>query len=650
MENRITSMEKPKLNISDDFPSQTFEEWKTKVIADLKEKPFEKLKTTTYEGIILEPLYDFEHNEKLLEEIPYPSRKNYRRGFDASGYSLRDWQIAQSIFEPNPNVFNEVAHDELNQRQNSISTAVNGINNKLISDKLSLSINNYNDFRTAFQRIDFTKIPVHVLLSFDYLRFYEYLKNFAEENYLSNENFKGSFAADPIRTFVASGRVPQLNMNEDSLKFTEFVTKMANRFPPVKTIGIDVSIYSDAGGSAIHELAFALATGVEYFNILNEKLPINTLARKTKFTFGLGSNFFMEIAKLRAFRILWNSVLEAFNVTTKPQRILVESKSSQFVHTITEPYSNLLRITTEALSGVIGGADLIQVFPHNVGFEKPDDFARRIATNVQIIIREETSVREVIDSAGGSYFVENLTNQLVDKAWEMFQDIEKNGGMLQSLRKGLPQTLVTETREKKISDLKKRKFSLIGTNVYVKSSDAIPDEISSELENRSSFLGSWTKITPFDFTRASKIFEDLLKSVNEYSRNSGDYPQVEGITFGKISDYKPRADFSRSLFETGAFNLNFHHADNFVVEAKKLIEDASSEMILFVSSDKNYLESIEDIKFLISANASKTFIIAGKNSDVESSLINLPNVEFIYAGMNVYDFLKNIFENKILSK
>jgi methylmalonyl-CoA mutase len=350
MENRILSMEKSNLNIAEDFPTQTFEEWKTKVIADLKGKPFEKLSTETYEGIDLEPLYDFERNKNTLAEIPYPSQKNFRRGFVASGYSLRDWQIAQSFFETNPVSFNKMALDELNERQNAISTPLNGINGKIISDKLSLEINNYHDFKAAFQKIDFTKIPVHISLTSDYLKFYEYLTGFAKENYLSNENFKGSFTADPIRTFAAAGKIPQLKLNDDSLKFAEFVSEMASKFPPVKTIGIDASIYGNAGGSAVHELAFALATGVEYFNFLNEKIPTRTLAKKTKFTFSVGTNFFMEIAKLRAFRILWNSILEGFNISGKPQRILVEAKSSQFVQTIIEPYSNLLRATTEALA------------------------------------------------------------------------------------------------------------------------------------------------------------------------------------------------------------------------------------------------------------------------------------------------------------
>ncbi len=643
-------MEKSKLNITEDFPPQTFEEWKTKVISDMKGKPFEKLKTTTYEDILLDPLYDFEQSEKTDAEIPYPSQKNYRRGFGASGYSLRDWQIAQSFFETNPDLFNKAAHDELNERTNAISTSVNGTNYKLISDKLSLSIVDYNDFRTAFQKIDFSKIPVHISLTSDYLRFYEYFNNFAEESQLSNENFKGSLTADPLRTFVVTNIIPQLKLNDNSLKFTEFVAEMANKFPPVKTIGIDASVYGDAGGNAIHELAFALATGVEYFNFLNEEIPINTLARKTKFTFGIGTNFFMEIAKLRAFRILWSSVLEGFNVTTKPQRILVEAKSSQFVQTITEPYSNLLRSTTQALAGVIGGADLIQVFPYNIGFEQPDDFARRIAANIQIIIREETSVRKVIDSAGGSYFVENLTDRLVDKAWEMFQDIEKTGGMIESLKKGLPQKLVAETREKKITDLKKRKLSLIGTNVYVKTTDVVPDEIFRESKSENYVYANLTKISPFDFTRASKIFEDLLKSVNAYAKQNGSYPQVEGITFGKISDYKPREDFSRSLFETGAFNLNLSHVDNLTTEPRQIIEHASSELVLFISSDKNYLESLEDLKLLFTTYPDNTFIIAGKNPRVETELKRLANVDFIYTGMNVYDFLKDLFENKILRK
>ncbi len=642
-------MPERKINLSDDFPELTFTAWKEKVIKDLKGKSFEKLFTKTFEDITLQPLYDFHQSRGTLEKSPYPSQVNYRRGFSPSGYSLRKWQIAQNLYETVPEKFNIIAKHELEQRQNAISARINGINKKLILDKLSLRINNYDDFKNAFSGIDFTKVPVHFSLTSDYLRFFNFLQKFSNEQKLEMENFKGSAAADPIRTFAASGKIPKLNLNDDSLKFYEYVKSMSELFPPVRTIGIDASIYSDAGATAVQELAFSLAAGVEYFNFLNEKLSNNLIAKKTRFTFGIGTNFFMEIAKLRAFRVLWDSVLTGFGVNVNLNRILVEVRSSQFTQTITEPYSNLLRATTEALAGIIGGVDLIDIAPYNIGFEKPSAFSRRIAANIQIIIREETNIGKVIDSAGGSYYVENLTNELVNKAWELFQTIEKNGGMIEALRKAIPQKMVNKIREEKINYLKMRKSSLIGTNVYVKNSGEIPVEISSPAKHNAAFTDSWEEVEKFDFSRASMIFEDLLKSVNKYAEENKGFPQITGLAIGEIPDYKPRADFSRSLFETAAFEINFNAVDKINFDIEQILKNSDSRIILLASSDQKYLEFIEELKSLISDNPDRTFIIAGKHPEIEAVLQNFENVDFIFASMNVYDFLKNLFENKILS-
>ncbi len=637
------------INIEKEFPQESFDVWKEKVIKDLKGKPFDSLKTETYEGITLSPLYDFEGTKKLIEKIPYPSQINFRRGFKASGYSLKDWEIAQGIYLTSPKAFNETALHDLRERINSVSVKINGLNGKLLRDKFSLQVKSYNDFKTAFHGIDFSRTPVHLAFSSDYLKFYDYLKRFSDEEKISAENFRGSFTADPVSTFITAGKLPQSELNDDSLKFADYVKVMSERFPPARTIGVDASIYGAAGANAVQELAFAIATGVEYFNFLNDKLSNETIAKKIKFSFSIGANFFMEITKLRAFRILWDSVLAGFGVKEKIQRVLVEVRSSQFTQTFTEPYSNMLRVTTEAMAGVIGGADLIHVAPFNVGFEIPDEFSRRIAANVQIIIREETSVREVIDAAAGSYYVETLTDELVSKAWTLFQSIEENGGMIKSLKKGIPQKLIAEVRERKIADLKKRKLSLIGTNVYVKNSGEIPEEVQPEKTADTAFTNSWDEIEPFDFSRASEIFEELLKSVNNYAMEHGNFPGVEGIAVGKISDYKPRADFSRALFETAAFKMNLTPFEN-LRDAEETVRKSSRKIILLASTDKIYLDSISQLKNLIASNKTKTFVIAGRPPEVVPELQNFKNLHFIFAGMNVYDFLKKLFETKFLSK
>ncbi len=642
-------MLKENIDISNDFAPQTLSSWKEKVISDLKGKTFESLQTETYEGITLDPIYDFESLKNKLSKIPYPTQVNYRRGFQSSGFTYNDWQIAQNTYETTPKEFNKKALHDLEHGQNSISVSVNSPTVDIFSDRFSLRINNYNDFKIAFSGIDLTNIPLHISVISDFQRFPDYLNKFVLENRLLSDKLKCSVSADPIRLFVTTGKLPAKKLNNDSLMFTRFVQETEEAFPTVKSIGVDSSIYSEAGGSAVQELAFALASAVEYLNFLNEDLPTTTLVNKMKFTFSVGTNFFMEIAKLRAFRILWSSVLEGFGISQdEAPSISLAVKSLGFLQTFTEPYSNMLRATTEAFSAVIGGADIIETAPFNIGFEKPDEFARRIARNIQIIIREETGIRFVIDSAAGSYYVENLTDKFVVKSWELFQTIEKEGGMISALEKGIPQKLINDVRKKKITDLKKRKFKLIGTNVYVKSADNIPYEIKTNPINN--ITDNWKEIDKLDFTRASQIFEDLLKRVFNYSQEVGEFPSVEAFTLGAVPQYKPRYDFSRALFETAAFKLNVTNInDDDWNEVADKISTSQSSIILFASSDSEYEKSIDAIKKIASDFPRKTIIVAGKNKEIVNELKEFNNVEFIFAGMDVYDFLNQLFENKILN-
>ncbi len=225
--------------------------------------------------------------------------------------------------------------------------------------------------------------------------------------------------------------------------------------------------YHDGGGTVVQELAFALATAVDYLRALQARgLEVNTVALRIRFNFSIGSNFFMEVAGLRAARMLWAKIVAAFGGDAQAQKMSIHARSSTWNKTALDPYVNMLRATVEAFAGVVGGVDSLHVAPFDEVIRTPDEFSRRIARNVHTVLREECNIPRTIDPAGGSWYVEWLTDAVARKAWSLFQQMEQQGGLYKALQAGLPQTQVAEIAGQRAANLARRKDVFVGANMY----------------------------------------------------------------------------------------------------------------------------------------------------------------------------------------
>ncbi len=704
-----------KLNLKKDFPVPSFDDWKKQVEADLKGESFEKkLFTTTYEGITLKPIYTSDDLKSISFLFNYPGFDNFVRGTKASGYHSGAWDIAQEYSYALPEEINEALRYDLQRGLNSIVINLDlptqlGIDADQSKPgevgKGGISISGIRKMQALFDNIDLTIYPVHIHAGFSALPFTLLFTAFARELRLSLMNLKGSITSDPYDFLLREGFLPySLQQIFDEIKFSTQLMIRSNS--PIRTIGASGLNYNNAGASAVQELAFVFATAIEYIEeMLSRGLAIEEVVKRMKFTFGISSFYFMEIAKFRAARILWNNILNAYNVPEESRKIYIHGKTSQYNQTIIDPYVNMLRTTTEAFSAVVGGVDALTTSPFDEVFNIPDNFSRRIARNTQIILKEESHFDQVIDPAAGSFFVETLTAQVADEAWKLFQKIIDKGGMLESIKSGFVQEEISKTAEARKKDFAKRKSVLVGTNMYANPKEELAEPIIPDYESiykkRVDYIQKYRisgddqkhknildklqiiadtksydlveaaieayidgaaigevassirssgkeeiKVKPLNIHRAAEIFEELRFSSEDYRKKHGYKPKVFLAIMGPLKQYKARADFSRGFFEVGGFEViypskGFSSTNEAVEEALK----SKAEIVTICSTDDTYPELVPSIVKGTKIKSPDTIVVlAGYPKDQIEQHKQSGVDEFIYLGADVYQIINSLLK------
>lgn len=697
------------LNFKKDFPYPSYEDWKKTAEGDLKGVPFEKkLITKTYESIDLQPIY----LKKDIEELPildeYSGAGDYTRGGKASGYLKNSWEIAQEIFESNPEDFNAALKSDIQRGQTAVNIVFDKFTrggSEIKSDLISgagLSVLSGKCFAKALDGVDLNKYFLFMDCGYTPLIGLALLDNFAKEANIDFKNIKGGALADPIKYLIEEGVLPV----DESSAFDEF--KMAldwlkSKKSDLKFIGIDGSIYSNAGASAAHELAFSLASAVEYINALIDRgVSIDEISARVRFTFGVGSFYFMEIAKLRAARVLWSKIIGEYGGSEDSRKMYIHAKTLSYNQTKYDPYVNLLRTTTESFSAVVGGVDSLHSSPFDELANGSNDFSRRIARNIQIILKEEAQLASIIDAAGGSYFVEKLTSEICAKAWELFREIQKKGGALKSIKEGFIQNEIEKTALQKKEDAAKRKNVIVGVNMYanikeeplkvddskVKAFYAKRAEQLTKLKSRrndkklaelsdkihslysqkscdvlnvcseafsagSSAVEAFSAIrrgakgieikNPLKPRRLAEDFEELRAIAGNYKEKRGRRPQVFLITMGPVKQHKARADFSTGFFEAGGFEVIYKKGFDSVNEAVEEAAKSSADVVVICSTDETYPELVPAIvPQMKKRNKDAVIILAGYPKDQIEAHKKSGVDDFIYLGANVYEILKRI--------
>ena len=648
--------EKIPVNLLADFPPISAQTWKDKIIADLKGADFDKkLVWRTPEGFNVQPFYRREDLKGLKTTVSAPGQFPYVRGTRTNN----EWDIRQNICAcQNARKANSKALEVLNKGINSIGFCLN-------KEKLS-----YHFIKVLLQDIRIDIIPVNFsICACKAPELANILVRYIGREYKGTDIkfFRGSISVDPIKAMLIKGK--PLSREQVSEKIAA-VVKAAKSLPGYRVVAVDSVILNNSGAYAAQELAYALAWGAEYMTMLTEAgVPNYRAANAIRFNMGIGGNYFMEIAKFRAGRLLWAKIVEAYKnpiFTTalkNAAKMNVSAETSKFNMTIFDAYVNLLRSQTETMSAALAGVDEITVTPFDVTYEKPTDFAERIARNQQLLLKEEAHFDKIIDPAGGSYYIENLTASIAAEAWKQFLAIQEQGGMYQMVAEGKVQEHIAANLKARLGDVAKRKEVLLGSNQFPNFTETAAKKIKANAGACSSICNCKDKpaeanhcgcdgkcenaLPTLPVARAAEEFETLRLETEAAKKQ----PVAFMLTIGNLVMRIARAQFSCNFLACAGYKVIDNNGFKTVREGIKAAKKAKADIIVLCSSDDEYATfAPEAWKVLSKMDEAKRpmFIVAGAPACMED-LQALGIENFIHVRVNVLETLKK-FNAQLLKK
>ncbi len=450
----------------DEFPAPTKEQWKQQVAADLKGADFERLRWNTYEGFRVEPMYMREDLASLSHLGTLPGFDPYVRGTEPLGHSGHPWNIAQTTTAP---LVEDAAREIVHARrsgQNVVSLQLDraAVNASGTSDAASLagvagtSVQHIPDFQVIISKmVPDVVFDLHAGMSSPIIL----SMAAATERSVSHVDF------NPLAHLISLGELPY-SIDTTFILLRDAINYVEQRALPTTVFSVCGECYHNAGASAVQELACMMASAVEYMHRLTDLgISPDTVARRMRFDFPIGMSFFMEIATLRAARLLWSHITSLFGITDADSRKMrIHARTSWWHQTKYDPFVNMLRCTIEAMAGIIGGVESLYTAPFDEIASVPGTFSKRIARNLQIVLREESRIGQVADPAAGSYYIETLTDSVAHETWRLFQSIEGQGGFLAAAQNGFIQDMIEKTAEEKRKNISRRRDVIVGSNQY----------------------------------------------------------------------------------------------------------------------------------------------------------------------------------------
>ncbi len=598
-----------------EFPSVSTSEWEEIILKDLKGADYEKkLVWNTNEGFKVKPYYraediaDFNHLNTLPGQFPYV------RGNKSDS---NNWLVRQDIVVEDVKTANKKALFLLSRGIESLGFILTSV----ITPK---------QFNELLDEIVVEAVEINLICG---SHFEEILKNFISVLSKKNINFKnvhGSITYNPMTDLALTGI-------KNEVEEAKVIIEMSKDLPNFRTLIVHGSIFHNAGATTVEELGFALSMAAEYLNQLTELgLTIDELSPKLKFEFAVGSNYFMEIAKIRAARLLWAKMVEAYQPLDKSvAKMFIHSTTSDWNKTMYDPHVNMLRTTTEAMSSVLGGTDSLTVNAYNEIFENPTDFSERIARNQQLLLKEESYLDKVADPAAGSYYIESLTASIAENAWKLFLETEEKGGFVEAMKSGFIQEKIKSTAQKRDMDIANRKEILLGTNQYPNFNEVKTINLDEDLFKSTDLSDEKAEIETLKPYRGAQAFEALRYKTDLYTKNHK-RPLAFMLTYGNVAMRKARATFASNFFACAGFevkdNIGFKSAE----EGVKAAAIAGAEIIVICSSDDEYAELAPAVKKLA---ADKMVVVAGYPKEILEDLKSKGIQDFIHIKSNVLETL-----------
>ena len=606
-----------------EFPPVTTKEWEDIIKKDLKGADYSKLIWETNEGFRVRPYYrsDDLKNTGYLDTLPgeFP----YTRGNKKGG---NNWHIRQDIIVDDIKKSNKKALEILMKGVTSLGFILDTRFEPTINDIELLCENIYAE------AVELNFICFHN--SFEVVR---HIEKLVKKYNRDLEKIYGSVDFDPVGQYVLTGKFPE--SADASFDLARNMVDVAKHLPNFRVITVNGKYFHNAGSGIVEELAFSLAQGVSYLTRLTGRgLSINDIAPRMKFHFAVGSNYFFEIAKLRAARLLWAQIVHAYGPCCDTKtKMYIHSSTGDWNKTAYDAYVNMLRTTTESMSAIIGGADSITVNPFDAVYEKPTGFSERIARNQQLLLKEESYMDKVADPAAGSYYIENLTGSIIEATWKLFLEVQEKGGFLEAFKSGFIQKKIKETSQKRDNDIATRKEVLLGTNQYPNPAEFKKEKIEPYVFEAFDCSDKNAGVETLKMYRGSQPFEALRYKTDVYAR-SNKRPEVFMLMMGNTAVSRTRAQFTGNFFACAGFEIIDSNGFKTVDEAAGACLKAKAEIAVVCGSDDEYAELVPQLYERLKDKS--IMVVAGYPKTIAEDLKQKGIKYFIHVKTNVLETLK----------
>ena len=610
-------MSNNKEKLFSEFQAPTTQEWLDKIEVDLKGADFQKrLVWRTNEGFNVQPFYRREDLKDLKAVDSLPGEFPFVRG-NKKDNNL--WFVRQDIKADDAKAANAKALDVLNKGVDSLGFQIAG---KDVSKEFVATL--LDGILPQYVELNFKTCQRHCVELAEILVAY-----FKEKAYPLDE-LKGSINFDPISKMMCKGKDTSA-----ALEFAKPLIEALKELPGYKCINVNSVQLNNAGAYIYQELGYALAWGAEYLNLLTEAgVDATEAAKRIKFNMGVSENYFMEIAKFRACRMLWAQIVKQYEPKCDCAcKMIINASTSTYNQTVFDSYVNLLRSQTEAMSAALGGVHSMVVTPFNAPYEKPNEFSERIARNQQLLIKEEAHFDRIVDPSAGSYYIEHLTDALAQEAWKLFLKVEDEGGFLEAVKKGTIQEDINATNVKRHGDAAKRKEFLLGTNQFPNFTEKSEGKEPLAPADCVATHAGDADVPALKISRMASDFETLRLTTEKAKK----VPVAFMLTIGNLAMRQARAQFSCNFLACAGYKVIDNLGFKTVEEGVDAALEAGADIVVICSSDDEYAEyAIPAFKYL---NGRAMFVVAGAPACMED--LKAAGIEnYVHVKCNVLETLK----------
>ena len=597
-----------------EFPPVPTEKWEEVITADLKGADYErKLVWKTGEGFNVRPYYRAENLEGIKFLGSQAGEFPYVRGTHAHNR----WRVHQTVSVVCPKEANAEALKILNAGVDSLGFCIASADFSAADLDMLLKDICIPAVEITFCGEKMANVAELVLAK-------------VEKEGIAKEDVRIAFCIDPlVKGLSSKGDFCSPNGEKCIARIVELIHK-TKEYKHVRIVTVAGQTFGNSGSTIVEELAFTLSAGHDYLVRLTDAgLDVDAAARKLRFSFSVSSNYFMEIAKFRAARMLWANIVKGYgpakNCACKMQ---IHAETSRWNQTVYDPYVNMLRGTTEAMSATIAGVHSLEVMPFDASFENPTEFSKRIARNVELLLKNESHFDQVVDPAGGSYYVENLTQSIAAEAWKLFLEIEEKGGYTAAYESGFIVERVKASAAAKDKNIATRREILLGANQYPNFTEVAGKEITAESVTRKQAEGN--VLVPY---RGAMAFEEMRLQVDR----SGKEPKAFMLTCGNLGMARARSQFSCNFFACAGIKVIDNTYFKSIEEGAKAALESKAQIVVVCASDDDYAEAAPKVKELLGGKA--ILVVAGAPAcapELEAQGIT----NFINVKSNVLETLK----------